>query len=107
SPPRSGTSPTPAPRPGGCATGTCWSTARPTPTSTAVGITHIQRGNPTGATSLLHRSAARLRTVGGAPYGVDAPGLAHYAEALATGLSAEPTPAADRLRPRLHSGELP
>lgn len=73
----------------------------------AVGITHIQRGNPTGATSLLRRSAARLRAVGGAPYGIDATELAHYAEALATGLSVDPTPAPDRLRPRLHSGELP
>ncbi|MFN8068277.1 MAG: DUF309 domain-containing protein [Mycolicibacterium insubricum] len=71
----------------------------------AVGITHIQRGNPTGAASLLRRSAARLRATGDAPYGIDAAGLAVYAEALAAGLSQDPTPTADRLRPRLRSGE--
>jgi uncharacterized protein len=50
----------------------------------AVGITHAQRGNPTGAVSLLERAAANLAAydhqmpTAEAPYGVDVAGLAQW-----------------------------
>lgn len=68
----------------------------------AVGITHIQRGNSTGAVALLERAAERLRGHDGpAPHGVDAPGLVAYAHGLIADLRAGRTPQPDRLRPRL------
>ncbi|HEU4912157.1 MAG TPA: DUF309 domain-containing protein [Actinomycetes bacterium] len=62
----------------------------------AVGITHLARGNPAGAATLLRRGAARLRQYAAdPPYGVDVPGLVAAAEALADDPSRE---AALRLR---------
>ncbi|MGW0183743.1 DUF309 domain-containing protein, partial [Nocardia sp. NPDC003345] len=57
----------------------------------AVGLTHIQRGNPKGARTLLRRAAERLRAFDIAaagyqgddlPYRLDRPGLLAHAEAL-------------------------
>ena len=48
----------------------------------AVGITHIQRGNPKGAHTLLTRARLRLRSATPAPYGIDATGLAAFATDL-------------------------
>lgn len=62
----------------------------------AVGVTHLARGNPAGAATLLRRGAARLRPYAAEPpYGVDVAGLVATAEVLA----ADPSQEADlRLR---------
>ena len=50
----------------------------------AVGLTHRARGNPTGASTLLQRGAARIEPYAGAPpYGIDVDGLVAAARALA------------------------
>lgn len=68
----------------------------------AVGVTHIQRGNRTGAVSLLQRGSGRLAQVSiAAPYGVDIPGLLAFAAALADDLAAGAEIGDARLRPRL------
>lgn len=68
----------------------------------AVGITHIQRGNRTGAVSLLQRGSERLaRDNRPAPYGVDIPGLLGFAAALIDDLAAGGEIAPQRLHPRL------
>ncbi|WP_174188916.1 DUF309 domain-containing protein [Nocardia barduliensis] len=71
----------------------------------AVGLTHIQRGNPKGARTLLGRAASRLtayRPEGGqAPYGIDLAGLVAHAESLLAMLEAGAQPAEADLRPRL------
>lgn len=49
----------------------------------AVGLTHVLRGNPAGATTLLER--ARRRISGSAdhpPYGIDAAGLVRWCDGL-------------------------
>ncbi|MBD0323568.1 MAG: DUF309 domain-containing protein, partial [Aldersonia sp.] len=64
-------------------------------------VTHIQRGNPKGAVTLLRRAAHRLRT-GSAPYDIDAPGLVSYADALVARLErGDYEVDAAELRPRL------
>lgn len=68
----------------------------------AVGITHVQRGNHTGAASLLRRAAGRLsadREL--SRHSVDGAGLVAFANALASDLEAGVEIAAERLRPRL------
>ncbi|MGW5220446.1 DUF309 domain-containing protein [Nocardia sp. NPDC004085] len=71
----------------------------------AVGLTHIQRGNPKGARTLLARAVSRLtayRPEGErAPYDIDLPGLVAHARALLATLEAGGEPADDDLRPRL------
>jgi len=50
----------------------------------AVGITHAQRGNPTGSRTLLLRGAESLHPwAGTAPYGLDVDGLRAWAQAAA------------------------
>lgn len=50
----------------------------------AVGLTHLARGNRTGAVSLLRRGAARLAPYErAAPYDVDVAGLTAFARDLA------------------------
>ncbi len=50
----------------------------------AVGLTHRARGNPTGASTLLQRGAARIEAYAGAPpYGIDVEGLLAAARSLA------------------------
>ncbi|KAA0024542.1 DUF309 domain-containing protein [Antrihabitans cavernicola] len=65
----------------------------------AVGITHIQRGNPKGALTLLERAAKRIGS--SAPYDIDAKGLVTYADGLITDLTSGSTPSPDDLKPRL------
>lgn len=68
----------------------------------AVGITHVQRGNHTGAASLLRRAAGRLsadREL--SRYSIDGAGLVAFANALANDLEAGVEITAERLRPRL------
>lgn len=68
----------------------------------AVGITHIQRGNRTGAVSLLRRGSERLaRSNRPAPYGIDIAGLLAFAAALLDDLAAGGEVAPQRLHPRL------
>lgn len=65
----------------------------------AVGITHVQRGNPPGAIALLRRAAAALAE-GEPAYDVDAEGLAAAARSLAATLEAG-DPVGPELRPSL------
>lgn len=71
-------------------------------TQLAVGITHAQRGNVKGATTLLSRARAHLAQQDRpAPYAVDAAGLVDFADALIDALAAGADITASRLRPRL------
>jgi uncharacterized protein len=71
----------------------------------AVGLTHVQRGNPKGAVTLLRRGADRIDPyTAEPPHGLDVAGLVGHARLLAArierdGLGA----AAGGLRPRLRS----
>ncbi|AFM19937.1 hypothetical protein Mycch_5252 [Mycolicibacterium chubuense NBB4] len=68
----------------------------------AVGITHVQRGNPTGASALLQRSSHNLREVdSAAAYSVDVGGLIGWAEELIGDLGASVDIPPSRLRPVL------
>ncbi len=67
----------------------------------AVGLTHLQRGNPKGARTLLERAIGRLQAANPPPYGIDGPGLVAVAEALLADLDAGREIGEDRLRPRL------
>lgn len=62
-----------------------------------VGLTHVQRGNPTGATRLLRRGAGRLATASGS-HGVDPRRLAVWAAAVADDVERGADAAALRLR---------
>jgi hypothetical protein len=73
----------------------------------AVGLTHLARGNPTGAATLLRRSAHRLAPYAAAtPYDVDVSGLQGFALELADAADAGEVTAAvppPRLRlPQTH-----
>ena len=68
----------------------------------AVGITHVQRGNRSGAASLLRRASGRLRLIDlPARYGIDVAGLIGRADALAGDLDAGRDITPDLLRIRL------
>ncbi|KAA0080457.1 DUF309 domain-containing protein [Mycolicibacterium sp. P9-64] len=67
----------------------------------AVGITHVQRGNPKGALAVLRRSSARLADLRVPPYGIDAAGLADWADAMIGDLVCGAEIAEQRLAPRL------
>jgi len=55
----------------------------------AVGLTHAQRGNATGAAALLRRGGRRVGDyAGAAPYGIDAGGIARQAAGLADQIDA-------------------
>lgn len=70
----------------------------------AVGVTHIQRGNPAGATALLKRGRAGLAEVSRpAPHSVDVDGLIAWATGLTKMVAASDVPQS-RLRPRLTLG---
>lgn len=49
----------------------------------AVGLTHLRRGNPKGAWTLLNRAADRLAPFAPGPYGLDVVGVARDARRLA------------------------
>ena len=56
----------------------------------AVGLTHVQRGNATGAAALLRRGGRRVGDyAGAAPYGIDAGGIAGRASRLADRIDAD------------------
>ncbi|WP_216911266.1 DUF309 domain-containing protein [Nocardia noduli] len=77
----------------------------------AVALTHIQRGNPKGARTLLGRAVTRLESYepGDSPastdaagsYGVDRRGLIAHANALLRALEAGTPITPDELKPRL------
>ncbi len=73
----------------------------------AVGLTHVQRGNPSGAAALLERGCERIGPYArDRPYGVDVPGLVEFATGLAgriRTLGLDDLAEADR-RPRLRRG---
>ncbi|MEV0298854.1 DUF309 domain-containing protein [Nocardia sp. NPDC050710] len=82
----------------------------------AVGLTHIQRGNPKGARTLLTRAVTRLGSYepgdSGAPedqpnahtpYGIDRMGLIAHAHTLLDALDAGTPIAPEDLRPRLRA----
>ena len=49
----------------------------------AVGLTHVLRGNPKGATTLLGRARRRIALYADdPPYGIDAPGLVAWSDTL-------------------------
>jgi hypothetical protein len=59
----------------------------------AVGLTHIARGNPRGAVTLLRRAHARLSLYATEPpYGVDVAGLLQYTDTLARSVPLTPPP---------------
>jgi uncharacterized protein len=63
----------------------------------AVGLTHAQRGNATGAAALLRRGGRRVGGyAGAAPYGIDAGGIARQATGLADRIDADGLAAATR-----------
>lgn len=68
----------------------------------AVGLTHIQRGNRTGAAALLERARDRLADVGmPGPHSIDIAGLIDHVAMLADDLAAGADIPPARLRPRL------
>ena len=68
----------------------------------AVGITHAQRGNVNGATSLLRSASARLsHDDRRGRYAIDVAGLVDFAGALIDDLAAGVQITPQRLRPRL------
>ena len=57
----------------------------------AVGVTHLARGNRTGAATLLRRGAARIEGYADEPYGIDVMAPVWFARRTADGLeSGEP-----------------
>lgn len=55
----------------------------------AVGLTHVLRGNPTGAVALLRRGSGRIAAYGDhPPYGIDVTGLVGWADDVADRLEA-------------------
>ncbi|WP_433661015.1 DUF309 domain-containing protein [Nocardia sp. CA-128927] len=71
----------------------------------AVGVTHIQRGNPKGARTLLTRAVTRLteyRPADGADtYGIDHAGLISHSQALIDALDAQTPISPEELTPQL------
>ena len=70
----------------------------------AVGLTHVQRGNPKGAATLLRRGADRIGPYAAEPpHGLDVTGLASHARSLAHRIECDGLDAVSfvDLRPRL------
>jgi hypothetical protein len=67
----------------------------------AVGITHVQRGNVKGAVAVLRRASGRLADARVAQHGIDATGLATWADALVDDLAAGTGITSQRLAPHL------
>lgn len=72
----------------------------------AVGVTHIQRGNPKGARTLLTRAITRLTEYqpeddGDTPYGIDRIGLIAHSQKLLDALDTQAPISPTELTPRL------
>ena len=72
----------------------------------AVAVTHVQRGNPTGAVELLQRAIGALNGVD-APHDIDAAGLVRYARTLMEDLRAGNELGPNRLRPVVLRRHIP
>lgn len=60
----------------------------------AVGLTHVLRGNPKGATTLLERARRRVALYADdPPYGIDAAGLVRWCDVLLGQLASSTVPA--------------
>ncbi len=60
----------------------------------AVGLTHLLRGNPTGARAVLRRGQSRIAPYAArAPHGIDVPGLLEWTEQTLASAEAAPTAA--------------
>lgn len=71
----------------------------------AVGVTHVQRGNPVGAVALLRRAGERISPYAESPpHDVDVPGLLRWSGALANRIAGEGLPASPPQPPRLTRG---
>jgi len=71
----------------------------------AVGWTHVLRGNPTGATTLLQRARRRLIPYAATPpYGIDVAGLLTWVDAVLLDLAAD-RPASSHPAPRLRHAD--
>jgi hypothetical protein len=71
----------------------------------AVGLTHLLRGNPSGATTLLRRSRARIaRYLADPPYRIDIGGLLAWIDERLTALR-NGVPETDPAPPRLVAGD--
>jgi uncharacterized protein len=76
----------------------------------AVGLTHVQRGNPRGAVTLLRRGADRIDPYAAEPpHGLDVAGLASHARLLARSIECDGLDAVSSvdLRLRLLTGGRP
>lgn len=77
----------------------------------AVGLTHLLRGNPAGAETVLDRGMARIAGyTDRAPYGIDVAGLLEWSRqalAIAARLRTSPGDAADLPPPRLRHASHP
>ena len=70
----------------------------------AVGYTHLLRGNPAGATTLLQRARRRISLYADhPPYGVDVAGLVAWSDRVLAGLT---QPAEDRAKPETEPPRL-
>ena len=67
----------------------------------AVGVTHLARGNRTGAVTLLRRGAARIAAYDDQPYDIDVAGLVSFARGTADALESGAPTGADFDLPRL------
>ncbi len=70
----------------------------------AVGVTHLARGNRTGAVTLLRRGAGRIAAYDHQPYDIDVPALVSFARGTADALESGETTAASHDVPRLRRG---
>jgi hypothetical protein len=71
----------------------------------AVGVTHLARGNPTGAVTLLRRGAARIAPYDDLPYDIDVTALVAFAQETADALESDQQSGA--VMPPLRRGPLP
>ena len=55
----------------------------------AVGLTHLARGNHTGAVTLLRRGAGRIAAYDDRPYDIDVPALVSFARSTADALESD------------------
>ncbi|GAA2109594.1 DUF309 domain-containing protein [Microlunatus panaciterrae] len=68
----------------------------------AVGLTHLLRGNRTGALTLLQRGRDRIASYASSPpYAIDVAGLIGWADDLRARLAAEPDGSPVRVRPQI------
>ncbi len=70
----------------------------------AVGLTHVLRGNPAGATTLLQRARRRISLYADAPpYGIDAVGLVRWCDEVLAGLGDPSTSSGNVVPPFLRA----